>query len=96
MAHDLSCNVIQLNDAFMANCRYIGQTPMWAGQGIIVTLADRGKRDDTESTNHPPLRLFTALSVINCQQEFTAISNQRQAVRVLLNTDWHAGAAASK
>ena len=60
-----------------------GQGP---DQGIVV-----GKRDGTESTNHRSLRLFTAPSAVSCQQEFTAISNQRRVVGEPLDADWRAG-----
>ena len=62
-------------------------------QGVVVTVAAIGKRDGNESTNHRSLRLFTAPSAVSCQQEFTAISNQRRAVGELLDADWRAGAA---
>ena len=67
----------------------------WDGlvQGAVVTVAAIGKRVDTASTNHRSVRLFTAPSAVSCQQEFTAISNQRRAVGELLDADWRAGAA---
>ena len=49
-------------------------------QGVVVTVAAIGKHVDAASTNHRSLRLFTALSVVSCQQGFTAISNQRRSV----------------
>ena len=56
------------------------QTSPLPAQGVVVTVAAIGKRVDAASTNHRSLRLFTALSVVSCQQEFTAISNQRRSV----------------
>ena len=74
--------------------------PQMAAKSAEIPLgptADRrssiGKRVDTASTNHRSLRLFTAPSTVSCQQEFTAISNQRRAVGELLDADWRAEAA---